>query len=90
LTYAASSLARNSAALATSQQVPMRPVGLALWRVASSSSMLSAWLASYRRTNEVSMKPGATALARIPSAAWVNANDTVTWFTAALLAMYAG
>ena len=68
MTYAASSLARNSAALATSQQVPMRPVGLALWRVASSSSMLSAWLASYRRTNEVSMKPGATALARIPNA----------------------
>lgn len=35
----------------------------------------------------VSMKPGATALARMPSAAYSIAGATVSWSTAALLAM---
>ena len=36
------------------------------------------------------MSPGSTAFTRIPSRAWVNASETVSWLTAALAAMYAG
>ena len=39
--YCASSEARNTAALATSQAVPMRPIGVAAWRAATIASALA-------------------------------------------------
>jgi hypothetical protein len=88
LTKAAASLARNSAALATSQAVPWRPPGQRAPRAASMASRLGYWPAICWRTMGVSISPGRMALARMPWRAYCSATLCVSWFTAALLAWY--
>ena len=84
--YDASSLARNTAALATSHAVPMRPVGDAAWRARVIASTSSYAPAIWPRTIGVSISPGQIALTRIPSRAYRSARPTVSWLTAPLAA----
>src|SRR5271165_1817718 len=64
----ASSETRNSVALATSQPVPMRPIGTCALRLAisASASLPASWRARRYSTSGVCISPGITVLQRMP------------------------
>ena len=78
---ALSSEAKNSAACATSSEVPKRRSG-----VCSSSALENASMRSTRSVSAVSMKPGASAFTRMSNGAYSTARPRVSAEMAPLVA----